>query len=866
MSLAPGSRLGDYEIVAPLGAGGMGAVYRAHDAKLRREVALKVLPEAFAADPDRLGRFEREAQAVAALSHPNILAIHDFGRDGNITYAVTELLEGQTLRDVIRDGRLSRRKALDYARQIASALDAAHTRGIVHRDLKPENVFITAGGHVKMLDFGLALHRQATTAAGHTQAATMEATQPGTVMGTAGYMSPEQVRGEAVDHRSDIFSFGCVLYEMLSGQRAFQGESAIDTLHATLRSEPRELNALSDVPTAIVRLVEHCLEKDRAERMQTARDLLFALDTMTHPGQEPPGPLTPPVNPQQIRRPRRRLALIAALGTVAVVGASVGWVALRDRPVSTSNVPSLPRGIAVLPFDNLGGPDKAYFAAGVTEEVTLQIGKIGALRVMSRPAVARFQNPMAELPAMTRELGIGAVLAGSVRHANDRVRVGVQLLAAPSGETLWSEQYDGDAKNVLDVQSTVALGVARALQASLAPEERARIERIPTGNAEAYELYLRSRTLPGDVTRSNNEAIALLQRAVELDPKFALGHAMLSSRYHMPGRKQREYLERGVAAARTALAIDPDLARAHYYLGVNLRWLGRMDEARVAYQRATMLDPNSVGAMSGLSILEMESGNIDQALYWVKRGFVHAPNVSYSFYSVSLPLTLLDAEICERFLRAAAERFPPSDLNSIRLQLRLAIVEWRKGDRQASLNRLRGTALAFPDSNEAQGVFTDMAVLVGAPEAADRLDREIRNGNGAGHSMYSPYTPRAWRAFLYLQDGDRARAQPLIQAALAANREGVAAGDVSFNPPMENAVLFLMQNKRSEALDALETGVRAGWKDTIFLRRDPLLAGLRDDPRFAAIVQQVEREVAQMRARADFSNLDKWAGAPIVRQ
>jgi hypothetical protein len=243
---------------------------------------------------------------------------------------------------------------------------------------------------------------------------------------------------------------------------------------------------------------------------------------------------------------------------------------------------------------------------------------------------------------------------------------------------------------------------------------------------------------------------------------------------------------------------------------------------------------------------------------------MHAPNVANSFYSVGFALLWLDNDICERFLTAAANRFPPTVPGGIRLQITLAVAEWRKGDKSGALDRLRGTAAAFPKNSEPQGVFTDMAVLVDAPEAAERLDREIRDGRGAGHSMYSPYTPRTWRAFLFLRAGDRARAQPLIDAALAATREAAGSGDVSFNPPMEEAVLFLMQNKRREALDALEAGVRAGWKDAMFLRRDPLLASLREDPRFNAVVLQVERDVAAMRARADFSNLDQWAGVPVI--
>ena len=250
MSLVPGSSVGGYEILAPLGAGGMGEVYRARDPKLRREVAIKVLPAAFAADADRVARFEREAHAVAALSHPNILAIHDFGTDRGITYAVMELLDGHSLRDAIGTSPMPRWKTIDYATQIAKGLEAAHARGIVHRDLKPENVFVSTAGHVKILDFGLAANRAPAHAnTSDAETATVEgATAAGAIMGTAGYMSPEQVRGEAVDHRSDIFSFGCVVYEMLSGTRAFQGTSSIDTLHAILHSQPRDLSTLTAVP------------------------------------------------------------------------------------------------------------------------------------------------------------------------------------------------------------------------------------------------------------------------------------------------------------------------------------------------------------------------------------------------------------------------------------------------------------------------------------------------------------------------------------------------------------------------------------------------------------------------------------------
>src|SRR5262249_50592067 len=273
VTLAAGTRLGPYEILSPLGAGGMGEVYRARDTKLDRDVAIKVLPESVAGDPDVLARFEREAKAVAALSHPNILAIHDFGTQDGTAYAVMELLEGETLRGKLESAPVSQRQAVDWALQIAKGLSAAHGKGVVHRDLKPENVFVTRDGHVKILDFGLAKRVEATTPEEETGAPTRSAhTEPGAVMGTMGYMSPEQLRGLPADHRTDIFSFGAVLYELLSGQKAFKRNTASDTIAAILMQEPPELaQSGRNISPALDHVVRHCLEKDRENRFQTAK-------------------------------------------------------------------------------------------------------------------------------------------------------------------------------------------------------------------------------------------------------------------------------------------------------------------------------------------------------------------------------------------------------------------------------------------------------------------------------------------------------------------------------------------------------------------------------------------------------------------
>src|SRR5450432_4059639 len=275
MTLSAGTRLGPYEILSPLGAGGMGEVYRARDSKLKRDVAVKVLPQSLSADPDALARFEREALAVAALSHPNILAIHDFGTHEGTAYAVMELLEGETLGAKLATGPISQKQAVDYALQVAKGLSAAHEKGIVHRDLKPENLFVSKDGHLKILDFGLARMAGTASPGEQTSAPTVSGhTEPGTVMGTVGYMSPEQVRGLPVDHRSDIFSFGAILYELLSGKRAFKRDTAADTMSAILKEEPPELSDSGrNIPPALDRVVKHCLEKDRDSRFQSAKDI-----------------------------------------------------------------------------------------------------------------------------------------------------------------------------------------------------------------------------------------------------------------------------------------------------------------------------------------------------------------------------------------------------------------------------------------------------------------------------------------------------------------------------------------------------------------------------------------------------------------
>ncbi len=522
--LSGGTKLGPYQITGPLGSGGMGEVYRALDTRLDRDVAIKVLPEAVATDSKVLARFEREAKAVAALSHPNILAIHDIGEDRGIRFAVTELLDGETLRARLLRERLAWRKAVEIAIAMADGLSAAHTKGIVHRDLKPENVFLTSAGLVKILDFGLA-RADATASTGSTSAPTAAAslqTEAGSVLGTVGYMSPEQVSGEPSDARSDIFSFGCVLYEMLSGRRAFGGESRGQTLAAILRDQPPEIARSGvELPAGLDRTVARCLEKSPDERFQTARDLAFALKEASG------GPVS--MLPSASNSPwlpaahSRRVWLAALVTAVAIAGLLVlNPGGLRDRlfPLPTDKVQSL----AVLPLANLSGDSKQdYFADGMTEELITNLSKIPNLRVTSRTSVMGLKSTTKKIPEVARDLGVAFVVEGSVVRDGSKVRVTAQLIDGASDKHLWADSFQRDVKDVLALQSEVAQTIARAVGARLTPQGQARLANAmrPVLPA-AYDAYVRGRHEWNKRKIPNlREAIKIFQESIDADPTYA---------------------------------------------------------------------------------------------------------------------------------------------------------------------------------------------------------------------------------------------------------------------------------------------------------------------------------------------------------
>ena len=633
MSLHASGSLGPYRIVAPLGRGGMGEVYRARDTRLNRDVAVKLLPREFQNDPDRLQRFEREARATAAFNHPNILSVFDIGTHDGVPYFVSELLTGETLRARLDRGPLPIDHVVDFGAQIARGLAVAHEGGIVHRDLKPENLFVTSDDRVKILDFGIAKAGSQADERGLGQTETgVVSTEPGAIVGTIPYMSPEQVRGALVDHRSDIFALGAILFETLTGRRAFAAPSPAETTSAILTKDPfaaEEVTA-AGVPLPLIQIIKHCLEKDSRLRFQSARDIAFGLEMLSG--------VSRPARPTRVARGpgRRRSLIIAAAGALVVV--ALAFALSRINTPSASPGEGL-RSIATLPFTNLSGnAEDEYFTDGMTDSLITDLANIESLVVIARTAVFRYKNQTADPQKVGQELGARYVLQGSVQRSSGRVRVNAQLVDVAGGYHVWAERFEEDIEDLFVLQDQISRRIVNALELKLSTSS-ARQTRKPTTNQEAYDAYLQGlyyfhKHEPGD--DNLDRAIPFFEQATSADSRFALAYAKLGSAYTQrffytdadPKWEQKAFLaiekalaldadlaegyfargqlawslpngfphEQAIGDLRRALAINPNLAEAHREIGKIYLHIGLLDKSIEANTQALSLDPGESAA------------------------------------------------------------------------------------------------------------------------------------------------------------------------------------------------------------------------------------------------------------------------------
>jgi serine/threonine protein kinase/Tfp pilus assembly protein PilF len=688
-----GSRIGAYEITAPVGSGGMGEVYRAHDGRVGRDVALKVLPDRLATDKDACARFVREAKAVAALSHPNIVALYELEQEGELVYVVTELLEGDTLRAMLSRGPISWRRAVEIGAALADGLTAAHAKGIIHRDLKPENVFITTAGHVKLLDFGLAQpYQKAVPASEHVPTEPLESG----VFGTIGYMAPEQLRGLALGPSTDIFALGCVLYEAVSGRSPFASDNSVATITATISDEPPELPA--SVPPELERLIRRCLEKHADARFQSAGDLAFALHSLA-------------TAPRQGQMPRAATGLKSTIAAsllflaLAVLGAIV-WARFRGEPPTAEGARPVIHSLAVLPLTSSADRTADYLSDGITDSLVDDLSHLPDLVVVSRSSVFSYKGKETAPQTIARDLKVEALLTVRVVQLNDALRISTELIDGRTNRHLWGEQVDTRLVDLVSARLAIAREISDRLAPRLSGAVRASVARQYTEDSEAYRLYLEGRYEWNKRTGDGfDRAIRLFNQALQRDPHFALAWAGLadcyllqSSYYESPPSKA---LPLAREAAQRALSIDEKLAEAHSTLGyVKVYFDGDLAGAAREFERAIQLNPNYATARHWYSHCLMAEGRYDDAIRESRRAEALDPlsliaiTDTAGVYSDSGRLDLAVAE-CRRVLDLEPD-FPLAHYVLAGAYLRMkryddaereANLAWRLGQNPRSLVR-----------------------------------------------------------------------------------------------------------------------------------------------------------------------------------
>jgi eukaryotic-like serine/threonine-protein kinase len=810
-----GRTISHYRILAKLGGGGMGVVYRAEDPRLKRNVALKFLPED-SRDPSALERLRREAQAASALNHPNICTIYDIGENEGEYFIAMEVLEGQTLRERISGNPLPLGLLLELGVQVADGLEAAHIEGVIHRDLKPSNIFVTSRGRAKILDFGLARRTQPKISAPNGEITLtldeQHLTSPGEVLGTIAYMSPEQARGEELDSRTDVFSLGSVLYEMATGRPPFAGRTSAVLFDSLLHHAPAAPSRLNtEMSPELERIIMKALEKDREVRCQSAAEVRSDLKRLIRDtgSAQKPAAAGASAKPEgaDFKMSSRRWGLIAAviliIGLASASALKVGHV--RDRLFGSSAVPSV-GSVAVLPLTNLShDPEQEYFADGMTDELITDLAKISALRVIARTSVMQYKATQKPIGQIAKELGVDALVEGTVLRSGDKIRITAQLIDAPTEKHLWAESYERDLRDVLSLQNDVARSIAQQIRVQLTPQQQTQLSHAHPVIPEAHEAFLKGRYFASMLAPDGFEkAFHYFSQAIDTDPTYALAYAEMGETYCWAAATgilpARDALLKAKSAALKAIEIDDTLGEAHNVLAwVKYEYDWDFKEAEQEFKRA----------------LELSTGNANVHL-WFGNFLVQAGRVDESFGEFNIaqkldPLSpIIGALAATPFiasrrydeaisnLQKVLELSPSAGLPYVYLQTAYE----GKGDYPNAIDAAGKLALAFGDK----------------PEAVSARSATLRNA--------------------YAKSGSRGYWLAQLDS-LKADWEKDPGDGYLFAP------IYARLGDKDKAFEWLDKAYAAHSQDLTFsLLVEPAFDSLRSDPRFDDLLHRIGRNTA----------------------